>query len=577
MKRNPRFFLDLYALCAFSRPYFAPVFALAVPLVLGACAQPGQITGGQQDKTPPGVVRTSPKSPAKGMKDTRIVFYFDEYIKAPAAYGKEVFISPLPAKAPKITLLNRKLRVDFRGKLRDSTTYVVTIQGIADNNAGNKMIQPYTAAFSTGATLDSMVVQGSVTNPDGGPAKDITVLLFDEDSAAQDNIAKKLPAYLGKTDDAGKFRLPYLRKAAYRIYGMKDTDSDNRYTAADELLALADTNLVAFGPADTLRTVRLTAFRLDAKAPQIRAAKWTDAYTLAVSFSEPPVLDSLRVLLSDTLGGDARTIDEITVAPTKEGEVLFHTHRDKTRFSQLTLTNLRDSVGNRQDSVLRVPPNRMRALTSVLLVPPQADPSGNLVCWLPAWLDSIPRSRITVTDTAGAAIPDVALRWQDYALTITRPAKMPEGPLRLNVPSGLVPEFAKGKDSTYRFPLVFNDPGKQGKWGGSLVVEGYEGPIVLVVGSGKGGSKGRGDDSGGGATYLAFDREFSFPSITPGKYSVSVVLDTDGNRAWTPGSLHPYRMPERILRAEAIDVKAGWEMGETTLTVGLSATKTRGK
>ena len=49
--------------------------------------------------------------------------------------------------------------------------------------------------------------------------------------------------------------------------------------------------------------------------------------------------------------------------------------------------------------------------------------------------------------------------------------------------------------------------------------------------------------------------------IPEGKYTVKYIRDEDGNGHFTPGSLIPYRMPEKVyIDPTAFEVKAKWDV-----------------
>lgn len=52
-----------------------------------------------------------------------------------------------------------------------------------------------------------------------------------------------------------------------------------------------------------------------------------------------------------------------------------------------------------------------------------------------------------------------------------------------------------------------------------------------------------------------------FRYLDPNKYYLRVVVDTNGNQKWDPGSFLHNRQPERIsYLPELLDVRAGWDL-----------------
>lgn len=534
------------------------LFLLAAVLFAG-CAQQGVLTGGEKDTTSPILLGSIPPSPATGVQGQRITFVFDEFIKTSATYGKEIFISPAPKTAPKITVVNKKLHVTFQEPLRDSTTYVISVRDVADFNAGNKQAVAFTGAYSTGATLDSACVRGWMLNPDSTPAANITVMLFSADSLRGDSILGKVPVYVGRTSEGGRFDLPYLHNGKYRIYGVSDADNTNSFSAGDDGLALAAQPQLTLGKRDTADSVVLYLFKPDQKPPMVKSAKWIGRYTLSVALNEGLVTNNLQISLSDTLGGDLADLTEYTFIPGKEPELLLHTYRNATQISQLRLLHLRDSTGNQADTTVRIVPGKTRTVKEPLLATPTYKAAaGGLVFYLPEWLDSIPRSQIVLIDTGKKVVP-AFFRWDDYQASVSLKA-IPPGGVKLQIPGALLPAISQGKDTTYRIALNFPSAEQFGSVQGQVLTPGYDGPVVvsLTIPSKRGADP---------TEFISYSRKFNFSMVPPGKYKIQIIKDIDQSRTWTPGSLSPYRLPEAIRYGKTeVEVKANWELEDLEIS-----------
>ena len=221
-------------------PLFVSV-ALFVPMIfIHSCANTTQApTGGLKDTLPPLIIDINPLPGAVGVPvtGTKIVFRFDEYvtIKNP----KNIFLSPPQAKAPKSRIRDKFLIVQFEEPLDSNTTYTLNLSNaLADNNEGN-LFPGYTYVFSTGQTIDSLLISGVVQDCNSlRPVKDATVLLYKDlsDSA----VFLHRPDAAVKTDDWGYFCLPYLADTLYRLYAIKDESNNNIYDPDTDLVAFVD-------------------------------------------------------------------------------------------------------------------------------------------------------------------------------------------------------------------------------------------------------------------------------------------------------------------------------------------------
>ena len=221
--------------------------AVPVALILGSvlfshsCANTTQApTGGAKDTIPPRIVSFSPEHMSVNVPthDTKLVFTFDEYVvlKAPS----NIVLSPPQARAPKSRLRGKSVEVTFEEDLLPDMTYTLDfIDAIADNNEGN-MFPGFTYVFSTGDTIDSLMITGIVQDCNTlDPVKGVTVMLYKDH--ADSAVMLSRPFAVTKTDDWGFFCIRNIKDTTYRLYAVKDGNSNNIYDPADnELIAFVD-------------------------------------------------------------------------------------------------------------------------------------------------------------------------------------------------------------------------------------------------------------------------------------------------------------------------------------------------
>lgn len=222
-------------------PLIPAVGLLAVLIFPPSCANTTQApTGGLKDTLPPIVRRVSPAPgtvfvPVHGAK---VVFTFDEYVVVKDPKG--IFLSPPQKKNPKYKIKGKSLVVYFEEDLLPNTTYTVDLTGaIADNNEGN-MFPGFTTVFSTGETLDSMFVTGTVQDCNTlKPIKGATVMLYKDqrDSA----VFLERPVAAVKTDDWGYFALRNVQDTVFRVYAVVDANGNNIYDPDEDRIAFLDT------------------------------------------------------------------------------------------------------------------------------------------------------------------------------------------------------------------------------------------------------------------------------------------------------------------------------------------------
>lgn len=221
-------------------PLILALFLLLPMIFTPSCANTKQApSGGRKDTIPPYITMINPLPGATAFPLTggRIVFDFDEYvtIKNP----QNVFLSPPLRKMPKSVIKGRSLVVSFEDTLKANTTYTLNLtDAIGDNNEGN-IFPGFTYAFSTGDSIDSMYITGSVLDCNTlEPMKGATVLLYDDlsDSA----VFLNRPYAAVKTDDWGFFALPYIKDTLFRLYAIDDKSGNNVYDPDEDRIGFVD-------------------------------------------------------------------------------------------------------------------------------------------------------------------------------------------------------------------------------------------------------------------------------------------------------------------------------------------------
>ena len=168
----------------------AAFFVLQSLFFISSCARMGSPDGGWYDDTPPRIVKTTPQDRSVNVSEQKITILFDEYIKVEDVTNK-VVVSPPQLEMPEIKASGKRIIVELKDSLKPNTTYTIDFSdAISDNNEGNQMGN-YTYSFSTGESIDTFEVSGTVLNAeDLEPIKGILVGLYDDLS---DSVFKTKP------------------------------------------------------------------------------------------------------------------------------------------------------------------------------------------------------------------------------------------------------------------------------------------------------------------------------------------------------------------------------------------------
>ncbi|MCD8302376.1 MAG: Ig-like domain-containing protein [Prevotellaceae bacterium] len=214
------------------------MFAFAVSMEVCSCANIGSPDGGRYDEEPPEVVGSSPDNKAVNVTGKKIKIQFNEYVNLESA-SEKVIISPPQIEMPNIRAVNKSVRVDLYDQLQPDMTYTIDFgDAIVDNNESNPMGK-YTFSFSTGETIDTMEVSGTVLAAENlEPVKGILVGLYPKDSLWSDTLFTTTPLLrVGRTNGSGQFTIKGVKDGQYCAFALQDMDGNYFFSQKSETIA----------------------------------------------------------------------------------------------------------------------------------------------------------------------------------------------------------------------------------------------------------------------------------------------------------------------------------------------------
>lgn len=223
-------------------------------LLFTSCARMGNPDGGWYDETPPRVIGASPADRGTEVNSRKLNIYFSEYVKVDNATEK-VVVSPPQMEMPEIKTRGKYITVQLKDTLKQNTTYTVDFSdAITDNNEGNPLGN-YTYSFSTGNTIDTLEVSGTVLNAENlEPVKGILVGLYALPDSGnvnatiptmirQDSIASQTFIRVSRTDSRGHFIVRGVAPGKYTIGALQDMDGNYRFSTLSEMVAFTTETL----------------------------------------------------------------------------------------------------------------------------------------------------------------------------------------------------------------------------------------------------------------------------------------------------------------------------------------------
>ncbi len=218
---------------------------VSIAFLFEGCANVGSLKGGAKDTTPPQIVKEkSTPNLQTNFKKQPIILTFNEWVKMDDAFN-QIVVSPPLNERPEVVLKGKKLYFDFAKDevLRENATYTISfgdaIKDITESNPAKSL----RFVFSTGATIDSLVVSGKVVDAVTGlPTEGVVLMLYDNLS---DTVVKKLkPFYFGKTDKEGFAKIENVRPGTFKVFALKDVDLNYLFNQESEKIGFPNDNLI---------------------------------------------------------------------------------------------------------------------------------------------------------------------------------------------------------------------------------------------------------------------------------------------------------------------------------------------
>ncbi len=220
------------------------ILTISLLYIFVACAKIGSPLGGPVDEDPPVVIKTQPPdSTVNFTPQKNIEITFDEFIQLQDIY-QELMISPPLEEKPVAQLKGKSLIVRFPDDTKfDTTTYTISFgSSIVDNNESN-VLRYYEFIFSLKNYIDSMNVEGGIINSfDHIPDEErMYVMLYKNLNDSAPLLEK--PSYISRADMDGKFSFHNLETGSYRLFALKDVNSNLIFDLPEEQIAFYDSTI----------------------------------------------------------------------------------------------------------------------------------------------------------------------------------------------------------------------------------------------------------------------------------------------------------------------------------------------
>lgn len=527
------------------------LFGLLAMLGLVRCAQQVAPTGGKKDTIAPTLIGSNPLNKSRNFHGKEIELFFDEYVIVDNIQQK-LIITPEIENPYNFKQKGTSIALTFKKDFADSTTYTFNFGDGIKDFAERNPAQNLKLVFSTGATIDSGRVYGTITDlRSNRPIFDGLVGLYQLKDTI--NPEKQKPYYFSRTDSSGRFAIENVQIARYKLIATDDKNRNQLYNTKDERIAFLDST-IQVGTDTTNYDLRL--YLSDATLPRVqRTTPKVNNYTVVFNKG----MDSLRVKF---LKGDS-----LAYYPESATQLKFFKSDKAADTTLVSITGI-DSLGQviEQEQkiaflVQRGKEKQLEPLTA-RTTPDRGQPLARDFQYTFIFnkpIAKLDEESIQLQNDSLTKQPLSSMKWQwntyHNEVFVTGKATARDS-IKWIIPAGAI--ISVEGDTlpavTYRHPVLKEED--YGILRGKITADSTTHFILELVNEEQ------------RIIRTAYSSPFSFTRVPPGKYQLRVIVDRNNNRRWDTGNYAQGRQPEQVYYfPDPIQVKSNFEFDDTDFTI----------
>lgn len=519
-------------------------------LLFKGCASMAPPTGGEKDEEPPIVTATVPAQKSTNYNGKIVEMIFDEMITV-EGIKQELLITPRIEGNYEYEVKKNRLSLKFDQNFQPNTTYTLNFRNAIKDVTEKNIAENEKIVFSTGNTVDSLYVNGKVTDLlTNKPVENALIMLYQAEDTS--NILKHPPYYFTKTDKKGIYALENIRAGKYNIYALVDYNNNLKYELAKEKIAFMRE------PINILENIDSLGFqvtKIDNEKPKIlRAGAETDYYVIEfnegltntkVTSGNNQVYHQLEKDKFIQLYNTFSSNDSIPIQIVAEDSARNILQTDiKVKFN----TAGKIKTKPRPFSVETQPKNGDKILKELTYKINFSKPVQRY------YLEKIELLADTVTPIPLNVNKDI--RWNNSQTQLTVKTQTGNSKLtRIKIPAETF--FSIENDTNQR--IITNHELKDIEEYGTIsgTVNSSEKNFIIQLLN---------------ANYDVIAEQFNkaaykFDYLEAGNYYVRVIIDSNGNGVWDQGNFKENILPERIIfNKSEIPLKQNWEIGGQNIT-----------
>jgi hypothetical protein len=221
---------------------YSVLLFLFFTIFIYGCANQLPPSGGEDDISPPRVLKIEPKPNSLNYSGNTVEIEFDKYVDR-RSFKEALFISPKPPGELSYNWSGKKVEIEFPKNLLKNKTYTFVIgKGLKDirNNSLNAPIQ---FAFSTGSFIDNGKIEGKVYTQKSDNVMIFAYINRDKDDSLIDP-HKKFPDFFTQVNESSKFYFNHLPTGKLRLFAIKDNNKNLLFDIGADEVSILNSDII---------------------------------------------------------------------------------------------------------------------------------------------------------------------------------------------------------------------------------------------------------------------------------------------------------------------------------------------
>lgn len=541
-------------------------------LIFSSCASQLPPGGGDIDKTPPEIISIFPKNATLNYSDNYFELKFSEYVDK-RSVQEAIFISPPLTKSLKYDWSGRTLTAYFRDTLKTNTTYTITIGAdVEDLNNRNKMAEPFSFAFSTGAKLDSGKISGRIYDNDPSG----TMVFAYLKSGDEIDPANQKPDYVSQVGKNGKYTLVGLSEGEYNVFAFRDRLRDLLFQMNEDEFGVQFKDLKISDQMGEIINCDFYLNRMDTIPPRLSSVVMLDRNHFLIEYNEP--IDSSKISTSNFYLYDSTKQSRFNVNYFFKSDAKIRNYYLAINDSLIKGNNITlvcNNISDLQGNVNKYETFSITPKADLDTIPPKLQKiSGNMpgdkvdfenpvltLTFNDGFSTAGLNESISIDDGSGKILShDIALI-DDASFFVKIIGKLKQrSDYFLKIDLSKIIDVAGNKvDSTYKHKFTTNS--ELDFSGVAVNVKNADGNSDVYVEL-----KSVGNDKRNYINKVNKDNSFNLTKILPGKYLLSSFIDKNKNSKYDVGSVKPLIYAEKFtFYPDTLNLRARWPVVDVSI------------